>query len=134
MTATRKVLRDIMTRGVVSVPMDLSVREVAEKMIEQNVSGVAVTDHNGEIMGVISELDILKAVSDQAILDCAAETIMNTHIQSVKPSTTLESAARIMMNRGIHRLLILSEQGVGASDRPVGILSTSDIVRELVRS
>lgn len=134
MTTTKKVLRDVMTRGVISVPMDLPVREVAEKMIELNVSGVAVTDHNGEIMGVISELDILKAVSDQAILDCAAETIMNTHIQSVKPSTTLESAARIMMNRGIHRLLILSEQGVGASDRPVGILSTSDIVRELVRS
>lgn len=132
MKPMNRLLRDVMTRGVVSVPMDLSIREVAEKMTQQNVSAVTVTDHNGEIMGLISEMDVLQAVTDRSILDYAAETIMNSHIQSVGPSITLDKAAKIMMNRGIHRLVVLSETGVGASDRPVGILSASDLVREII--
>jgi CBS domain-containing protein len=132
MKPMNRLLRDVMTRGVVSVPMDLSIREVAEKMTQQNVSAVTVTDHNGEIMGLISEMDVLQAVTDRSILDSAAETIMNSHIQSVGPSITLDKAAKIMMNRGIHRLVVLSETGVGASDRPVGILSASDLVREII--
>ena len=134
MTSGQKLLRDIMTRGVTSVPLDLSIRKVADIMTRQNVSGVAVTDHNGEIMGIISEMDLLKVVVDESLLDSSAETIMNTYIQSVEPSTTLDSAAQIMMNRGIHRLIVLSEQGVGASDRPVGILCASDIVKELSKT
>jgi CBS domain-containing protein len=133
MKPMNRLLRDVMTRGVVSVPMDLSIREVAEKMTQQNVSAVTVTDHNGEIMGLISEMDVLQAVTDRSILDSAAETIMNSHIQSVGPSITLDKAAKIMMNRGIHRLVVLSETGVGASDRPVGILSASDLVREIIK-
>lgn len=133
MKPMNRLLRDVMTRGVVSVPMDLSIREVAEKMIQQNVSAVTVTDHNGEIMGLISEMDVLQAVMDKSILNSAAETIMNSHIQSVGPSITLDKAAKIMMKRGIHRLVVLSETGVGASDRPVGILSASDLVREIIK-
>ncbi len=133
MKPMNRLLRDVMTRGVVSVPMDLSIREVAEKMTQQNVSAVTVTNHNGEIMGLISEMDVLKAVMDRSILNSAAESIMSSNIQSVGPSITLDNAARIMMNKGIHRLVVLSEQGVGASDRPVGILSSGDIVREMIK-
>ena len=134
MTSGQKLLRDIMTRGVTSVPLDVSIRKVADIMARQNVSGVAVTDHNGEIVGIISEMDLLKVVLDESLLDSSAETIMNTFIQSVEPSITLDSAAQIMMNRGIHRLIVLSESGVGASDRPVGILCASDIVKELSKT
>jgi len=133
MKPMNRLLRDVMTRGVVSVPMDLSIREVAEKMTQQNVSAVTVTNHSGEIMGLISEMDVLKAVMDRSILNSAAESIMSSNIQSVGPSITLDNAARIMMNKGIHRLVVLSEQGVGASDRPVGILSSGDIVREMIK-
>ena len=133
MKPMNRILRDVMTRGVVSVPMDLSIREVAEKMTQQNVSAVTVTDHNGEIMGLISEMDVLKAVMDRTILNSAAETIMSSNIQSVDPSITLDKAASIMMNKGIHRLVVLSEPGVGASNRPVGILSAGDIIREIIK-
>ena len=133
MKPMNRILRDVMTRGVVSVPMDLSIREVAEKMTQQNVSAVTVTDHNGEIMGLISEMDVLKAIIDRTILNSAAETIMSSNIQSVDPSITLDKAASIMMNKGIHRLVVLSEPGVGASDRPVGILSAGDIIREIIK-
>ena len=125
------LLRDIMTRGVTSVPLDITLREVAKIMIDQNVSGVAVTDHNGEIMGFITEMDMLHVVVDKSLLDSTAETIMTTSLKSISPSTDLETASKVMLDARIHRLIILSEQGMGASDRPVGILSASDIIRQL---
>ena len=120
-----------MTRGVTSVPMDITLREVAKIMIDQNVSGVAVTDHNGEIMGFITEMDMLHVVVDKSLLDDTAEAIMTTSLKSISPSTDLETASRVMLDARIHRLIILSEPGMGASDRPVGILSASDIIRQL---
>ena len=126
------LLRDIMTRGVTSVPMDITLREVAKILIDQNVSGVAVTDHNGEIMGFITEMDMLHVVVDKSLLDNTAEAIMTTSLKSISPSTDLETAASVMLEARIHRLIILSEQGMGASDRPVGILSASDIIRQLI--
>ncbi len=125
------LLRDIMTRGVTSVPMDVTLREVAKIMIDQNVSGVAVTDHNGEIMGFITEMDMLHVVVDKSLLDETAEAIMTTSLKSISPSTDLETASSVMLEARIHRLIILSEPGMGASDRPVGILSASDIIRQL---
>lgn len=125
------LLRDIMTRGVTSVPLDITLREVAKILINQNVSGVAVTDHNGEIMGFITEMDMLHVVVDKSLLDCTAEEIMTTSLKSISPSTDLETAASVMLEARIHRLIILSESGMGASDRPVGILSASDIIRQL---
>ena len=125
------LLRDIMTRGVTSVPMDITLREVAKIMIDQNVSGVAVTDHNGEIMGFITEMDMLHVVVDKSLLDETAEAIMTTSLKSISPSTDLETASSVMLEARIHRLIILSEPGMGASDRPVGILSASDIIRQL---
>ena len=126
------LLRDIMTRGVTSVPLDITLREVAKILIDQNVSGVAVTDHNGEIMGFITEMDMLHVVVDKSLLDSTAEEIMTTSLKSISPSTDLETAASVMLEARIHRLIILSEQGMGASDRPVGILSASDIIRQLI--
>lgn len=125
------LLRDIMTRGVTSVPMDITLREVAKIMVNQNVSGVAVTDHTGEIMGFITEMDMLHVVIDKSLLDNTAEAIMTTSLKSINPSTNIESAASVMLDAHIHRLIILSESGMGASDRPVGILSASDIIRQL---
>ncbi|MBW6518409.1 MAG: CBS domain-containing protein [ANME-2 cluster archaeon] len=125
------LLKDVMTRGVMTVSMDIPVKEVAYLMSNQHVSGIAVVDHTGEIMGVISEMDILKTVNNESLLDEPAESIMNYYVQSVKPTTSLKVAAEMMMKHGYHRLIVLSESGVGASNRPIGILSASDIVRTI---
>jgi CBS domain-containing protein len=128
-----KLLRDVMTRGVVTVPMDATVREVATMLSKQGLSAVAVISDDGEAMGVISDMDILKVIGKDDWENLPAESIMTPRIEIVKPTSTIGEAARIMREKHIHRLLIFSERGVGASQRPIGILSASDIVREAAR-
>lgn len=119
-----------MTRGVVTVHMDATVKQIAAMLSKQGLSGVAVIDNQGAAMGVISGMDILKVMGEKNWETMMAENIMTSSVETAKPTCTIAEAARIMREKNIHRLLVLSETGIGISQRPIGILSTSDIVRE----
>lgn len=128
-----KLLRDVMTRGVVTVPLDATAKEIVAMLSRHGLSAVAVIGPDGEAMGIISEMDLLKVIGKENWKNFTAESIMTPHIEIAKPTSTLGEAARIMREKHIHRLLVFSERGVGASQRPIGILSASDIVREAAR-
>jgi len=133
MKLENRLLRDIMTRGVVTVSVTAKVKEVVSLLSKQGLSGVAVTGNDGVAVGVISDMDILKVIGKENWENITAESIMTSNIQKIKPMCTLGEAAKMMREKSIHRLLVFSESGVGASQRPIGILSASDIVREAGR-
>ncbi len=125
-----KLLRDVMTRGVVTVPMDATAKKIAWMLSKEGLSGAVVIGHEGEAMGVVSCMDILKIMGKENWETLTAESIMTSNLETIEPTSTLGEAAKTMREKHIHRLLVLSESGVGVSKRPVGILSASDIVRE----
>ena len=126
-----KRVRDVMTRGVVTVSFDTPVSEVARILVEEEISGVAVTAPDGEVVGVISELDLIRVFRENWNT-LTAEDIMSSYVRTVDPETTIKEAADIMRDLDIHRLLILSLNP--AYGVPVGILSASDILRAIVKS
>jgi len=129
-----KLLRDVMTRGVVTIPMNSKAKEIAKILCDNNVSAAVVTSSDGEAMGVISGIDMIKLLGKEQWENKNAESIMTSNLEYISPDSTLLEAASIMKRKKIHRLLILSEEGVGASHRPVGILSISDIVKEISKT
>lgn len=133
MKLENRLLRDIMTRGVVTVSVTAKVKEIVSLLSKQGLSGVAVIGNDGVAVGVISDMDILKVIDKDNWENISAESIMTSTIQMIRPTCTLGEAAKMMRNKSIHRLLVFSESGVGASQRPIGILSASDIVREAGR-
>lgn len=122
-----------MTRGVVTVHTDATIKQVMNTLTKQKNTGVAVIGCNGTAMGIISGIDILNVMGTEGWENIKAENIMTSNIETIKPTSTLREAAEIMRIKHIHQLLVLSEKGVGISQRPVGILSTSDIVREAMQ-
>jgi CBS domain-containing protein len=128
-----RLLRDIMTRGVITVSINDNVKEIIKLLNNNDVSGVAVVGDEGKIVGVISDMDILKVVSIDNWSNIKAESIMTPNIETVEPTNTINDAANIMKRKHLHRLLILSESGVGISQKPIGILSISDIIKEAVK-
>ena len=134
MKIAEKMIRDVMTRGVATVSSETPIKEIAESMANQCLSGVAVIGAQGDALGFISELDIVKVLHKPGLKQLTAEDVMSSLLIAVAPDATLGRAAKIMGEEHIHRLLILSEKGVGASQRPVGILCTSDIVREVAKA
>lgn len=127
-----KMVRDVMTRGVITVSFDTSVSEIAKLLVEEDISGVAVTAPDDEVVGVIAEIDFIK-VFDQDWDKLTAEDIMSSFVRTIDPETTIKKAADIMRELNIHRLLILHRAPGRSYDVPVGILSASDILRASVK-
>jgi len=122
-------VRDIMSRGVITVPFDSTLTEVVKTFAEENITGVVVVARDGAVMGVISEIDIVK-VFDRDFDNITAEYIMSDPVKSISPDDTIQDAAEIMKNNGVHRLVIVHKKTrLSIPAMPVGILCASDIVK-----
>lgn len=133
MKLKNKLLRDVMTRGVETISINDTCKQVVKLLSKKDISGVCVVGDDGKAVGVISDMDILKVIGIENWENMTAESIMTSKLETVGPTSKLIEAANIMKMRHVHRLLILSEGGVGISQKPIGILSVSDIVREAAR-
>lgn len=128
-------IRDAMTKGVIIVSTDATVREIANTMSETKVSAVIVTEAGGEAMGVISETDIINMYDSIENIDkTKAEDIMTTkNIETVDPMKTVGDAMKIMKEKQVHRLIVSSAGGFGLAHKSLGIISASDIIKLLAK-
>jgi len=55
-------VKDIMSRPPVSVPIDYTLEETAEILLNNKISGVPVVDHNGQVAGTISQNELFRAM------------------------------------------------------------------------
>jgi CBS domain-containing protein len=126
-----KKVRDIMTRGVVTVRYDETLPKIAGIMAEENISCIVIVDQNDETAGIITSLDIVKAFGEKTkeeIVKTTAESIMTPLVYNVSPEMTLKEVSNIMLVKDIHRVVVLSAEG---RRKPVGLLSATDIVKEI---
>ena len=55
-------VEDIMTRDPITVPMDYTVEETAEILLNNKISGVPVVDHEGRLKGIITQTDLFRTL------------------------------------------------------------------------
>jgi CBS domain-containing protein len=144
-------VRDVMTRSVVSVHPTTPIKEVAQLLIDNGISGVPVVDVTGAVLGVVSEADLLvkeqgadairhrplarfrgeSAESRAQLVKLGAVTAadaMTAPAITITPARSIHDAAAIMTNRKVNRLPVVDDGQL------VGIVSRSDLVRAYVRS
>jgi predicted transcriptional regulator len=129
MQETKKV-GEIMTRDIISVKLDSTVAEILDKMVTNSISGVVVVDSGGDVVGVVSALDIFKLANGNPRINFkyTAEDIMTPYTISVTPETTVEEAGRVMLENGIHRLVVTASP---TRKKPLGIVTSTDVLRVL---
>jgi len=101
------LLKDIMTKRVVTIASTISIREISKIMAREEVSGVAVIGPERGVMGIVSECDVLRHVGKKNWELLTAGEIMTPHVEAIRPETTLEEAADAMQKKHIHRLLVM---------------------------
>lgn len=125
-----KVL-DVMTRGVVSVHLDDSVRTVVETLQQNKIHAVTVVTPGGEVVGIISEIDVIGAI-DKNIDELEAEDIMcSSCIWTITPQSSIIEAAKMMQELKCHRLFVMAESP--RKGMAIGVLSASDLVAEMAK-
>ncbi len=113
------VARDIMTKNVVTVGGDTPVKDLAQRLLDNRVSGMPVVDNRGKILGVVSEADLLAKKGK------LARDIMSEKIFTVGEEASVEDIAALMTAEKIKRVLVVGEKELA------GIVSRADIVRAI---
>jgi CBS domain-containing protein len=126
-----KLVRDVMHRGVITCWADEPLIDVARRLREYAINAIFVLDESGRAEGVISQTDLAQTYMQGDWQHRTAEEIMTTNIVTIVGDIPLDAAIQIMLDRRIHRLLIV--QGGLTPNRPVGVLSLSDVVREMAQ-
>ncbi|RZF28984.1 CBS domain-containing protein [Paraburkholderia sp. UYCP14C] len=140
---------DIMTTPVVSIAPDSSVYDAAKLLTEHRISGMPVIDDNGDVIGVVSEGDLLRRVETGTetqrrswlaefmapTRELAAEYLKEYSIQvrdvmsapafTVDHAAPLTEVAELLGRKHIKRLPVLRD------GKLVGIVSRSNLVRAL---
>lgn len=145
-------IEEIMQKEVISVSENADIKEIAKALTDNKVSGLTVVNAQGDLVGIVSEGDLLHKETNPRMPDYVdilgaiiyyhgmkryhddyrklmatkASDIMTTKMITVSKETTVEEAAQLMVQHSIKRLPVI-ENG-----KMIGIISRADIVRTLV--
>lgn len=117
---------DVMIKDVLTVSETTPLKEVTKMFSDKRITGAPVVNAAGELIGVISETDIVrKTTSIGAWSPSLAGQIATKPAVTVAPNETLQRVCELMYNRHIHRVV------VAEGTRIAGIITTMDILRAI---
>jgi CBS domain-containing protein len=142
---------EIMQTDVITVGPDTTVRELASILAHKKISGVPVVDDEYEVVGMVSEADIIVQDAElhfpyyvplldsviylqsfnkfedrlRKMFGSKVKEIMSTEVMTIAPDASVRDAATLMADREINRLPVVAE------GKLVGIVTRHDIVRAI---
>lgn len=115
----------VMSRDVITVTPDCTIRELQELLRTKRISGVPVVV-GGELVGMISIENVIRAL-EAGEREATVGAKMTRHVQSVRSDDTVISAVNLFARLGYGRFPVVDREG-----HLVGILTKGDIVRGLL--
>jgi CBS domain-containing protein len=139
---------DVMTRNVMSIELDSSVFEAAQRMILNRISGLPVLDASGKLVGVVTEGDLLRRAETGTERHRSSwlefflgqgrlateyvrthgrkvEDVMTPSPATIVEETPLDEIVAVMEQKRIKRLPVMR------GDKMVGIVSRANLVQAL---
>jgi predicted transcriptional regulator len=122
------LVKDYMSTKTVTVNQDRSISDIANVMVNKNISSVALTDERDRISGILTERDIVKAVSNGSVLNnTPASSVKWPSIVSISDDAHIEDAAKLMAVNEIRHLLVSDR----LTQHIVGIITVTDLAKYL---
>lgn len=121
--AVQAVMRPI-EAGILSVTPEQTLQETIAVL--NKVTGAPVLDKTGKVIGVISRKDIIRVRKAGGSMLEKVQKHMTSPALTVRPSTSVQEAANLMLSKNIRRLPVVDKDG-----KPVGLVSRSDIFKPL---
>ena len=143
--------KDVMKTELVTVGENTPVKEIARKMLDHDISGLPVVNGQGEILGVISELDLMRKQikpnepsiwtmiwgmdperekqhrdAIRKYMGRTAEEVMTAPALTVDVSDSLEKVGNMMFNKQIKRVFVTKD------GRLAGVVSRSAFLKLLL--
>lgn len=125
-----KLVGDVMDTNVVTCAQDTPIPQVAQLMTQHDVSAVPVIDEESYLVGIISRTDlVMLRAHDDYWRAMSAEHVMMHEVVTITPGETVAEASKRMIDRRIHRLIVVRIENQRA--KPIGVISQTDVVRDM---
>ena len=126
-TPSKLTVADVMTIQLVIFKPEQSIHEVMRAFIKHRISGGPVVDESGKLVGVISEADCMKEISDSRyfnlpILDKSVAHFMTKEVDTIDANTSVFDAASLFSKSSRRRYPVMENNCL------VGQVSRKDIV------
>ena len=121
-------VKDFMSTDLITFRKDQTVFEVMEELLHHKISGGCVVDEDGNLLGVISEGDCMKHISDSRYYNMPmdnnlVEKRMTCNAVTIDSEMNVLDAAKLFIEKRFRRFPIVRDRKL------VGQLSQSDVLR-----
>jgi signal-transduction protein with cAMP-binding, CBS, and nucleotidyltransferase domain len=121
-------VEDYMTTTTVTMYFKNSALDIAKKMFAENISSIAITDDEEEIIGILTERDMIKVIANELPPGgISAMNLMSFPTVKVKNKAPIEEAAKIMATKKLRHLIVEDTY----NNDVVGIITVTDLARNL---
>jgi CBS domain-containing protein len=119
-------IKDIMTKDVITVREDTGVEKICNILIKNKLSGLPVVNNKGDLIGFVSERDIIASVGLADFLNKKARNVMTKKPLSVSMNMPVDEVSRILTRKPYRHLPVVKGKKV------IGIISRKDVINRLV--
>jgi len=127
---TPRLVRDVMTVGVMTCTPDTAITDLARWMLEKGLEAVVVLNpEDGHALGVVGQDELVKAYTREDAATLKVEDVMREGVPQVPPDIPLEAAAKLMQDMGVRSLFLMHH--AGGIEYPAAIISYSHLIRHL---
>ena len=133
----RLTVGDLMIHGAEYVSPDQGVREAVDVMVRRRVRALPVVNEQGEVVGIVSEWDVMRALlphmpraggdepGEAPTQPPRVRDVMTRSVLCISEDMGLVEAANMMMNKDVEQFPVVREGKFS------GLLTRSDIIRKL---
>jgi CBS domain-containing protein len=114
---------------VITIAADETVTALLDQLAEHNVGALLVVDGGEQVVGVVSERDVVRRLAERgaALLDASVEQIMTAIVVSCSSHDSVDSVAETMTERRVRHMPVIDDGQL------VGIVSIGDVVSSRIR-
>ncbi len=118
-------VKDIMTREIVTISPEASIREATDLLLQRHVSGLPVVDGAGKLVGILTEFALLAIAYDSHVSEELVSQHMTSDVLTVNVNDPINKIADTFIVHRVRRLPV-TEDG-----RLVGLVARRDVLRAL---
>jgi CBS domain-containing protein len=120
---------EVMSVNIVAAKEEATAVEILTRLVLEDYNGMPIINERGGVIGVVTTLDILKALKDDKNLEkLSAKDIMTPHPATLSQDATIDEIIDIMYRKGIDMIPIVENEE--DDSRLVGVVSRQDILKE----
>jgi CBS domain-containing protein len=127
--STPKLVRDLMTVGVVTCGTKTPVTTIAEAILEKDTEAVVVLDDEGHALGVAGKDELIKVYGRGDYHDLVAEDILEDGVPQFPPDIPLSAAAQLMLDQNIRVFFLMHH--AGGIEYPAAVITYKHFLRHM---